>query len=294
MTAPMVDRSAEHPVRWAASQLSAAGIEMPLLEAQLLLAIALGISRTAVVAELYAPLTELQWQTFAASVRARVDRTPLAYLRGYQEFYGLPFAVGPDVLIPRPETELLVDIGIEATRQSGRRSTGRRVLCDIGTGAGCIAIALLVNNAIERAVGLDLSCAALAVAYRNACALGIAERLRLVRSDQLFGIRPDKFDLIVANPPYIPTSEIPALQPEVSRYEPRLALDGGPDGLDAYRRLVPSARSCLAPGGTLAVEVGVGQSQSVADLFERAGFPSVEVRSDLAGIQRAVFAQLPD
>ncbi|HZT40930.1 MAG TPA: peptide chain release factor N(5)-glutamine methyltransferase [Chthonomonadaceae bacterium] len=273
----------------AIATLAAAGIEDPRFEAQILLALALGVSRSQVVAGLAPPPTEAQRQAFLSLVQERARRVPLAYLRGSQEFYGLPFTVTPEVLIPRPETELLVDFALETLRAA---ETPSPVLADVGTGSGCIAIAVLAHCPPARALAVDISAAALAVAGTNAARNGVTERIRFARAGLLTGLATAHFDLVVSNPPYIPTSEIPKLQEEVRAFEPELALDGGADGLDFHRGLVTGAMRALRPGGWLAVEVAMGQAPVVAALFRQAGLTSIAIRQDLAGIERVVAAKL--
>ena len=205
---------------------------------------------------------------------------PLAYLRGTQEFFGLTFLVGPEVLIPRPETEMLVEFALE------KMWIG--TLADVGTGSGCIVTAVLVNAEQARGIGFDLSVAALDAARQNTVRNGVAERTRLVQGDLLTGAKAQKFDVIVSNPPYIPSAEVAELAPEVRDSEPRLALDGGADGLTYYRRLALQALRALRPGGWLAVEVGRGQAPDVAALWQKAGWQEVAARCDLAGIERVV------
>ena len=269
----------------AIATLAAAGIESPRFEAQILLALALGVTRAQVVAGLAPPPDEAQRQAFKHLVRERARRVPLAYLRGSQEFYGLPFTVTPDVLIPRPETELLVDFALEKLRAA---ETPSPVLADVGTGSGCVAIAVLAYYPPAKALAVDISAAALTVAGTNATRNGVTERIRFVRAGLLAGLAAAHFDLVVSNPPYIPTSDIPTLQEEVRAFEPALALDGGVDGLDFHRGLVAEGGRVLRPGGWLAVEVAMGQAPAVAALFRQAGLTSIAARRDLAGFERVV------
>lgn len=289
----MIQAGAADPVGWAARRLAECGVEAPRLEAQLLLALALGITRTAVTAGLFECLGSAESARFQDLVESRYGRAPLAYLRGTQEFYGLDFEVGPAVLIPRPETEMLVDFALEklAEGRSNRSLAFPPILADVGTGSGCIAIAALAHCPQAVGVAFELSASALEIARRNAVRHTVADRLRFVRSDLLCGAAADRFDLILSNPPYIPTGELAGLQPEVRDFEPRLALEGGTDGLAPYRRLAPMAQHCLAPGGSIAVEVGQGQAPDVARIFADAGLSEIEVRRDLAGIERLVAAQ---
>ncbi len=230
-------------VNWATRQLAQAGVENARFEAQLLLGLALNVSRTAVVAQTYPALTDVQQQRFIELVTRRSQRVPFAYLRGTQEFYGLEFVVTPDVLIPRPETETLVELAL-AWAAELLQTQSTVTLADVGTGSGCIPVAILKNQAGLRAVAVDISPSALKVAEQNARRHEVADRLRLVQADLLACAGSHEFDIIVSNPPYISSRDVDALQPEVARYEPRLALDGGSDGLILYRTLVSAGQTC--------------------------------------------------
>ncbi len=268
----------------ALARLTAAGVESPRLEAQLLLAQALGVTRTAIVAGIHREPTVEQCAEFERLVQARELRMPLAYLRGTQEFFGLTFRVGPEVLIPRPETEMLVEFALEKLETTG-------TMADVGTGSGCILTATLANAPQVHGVGFDLSAAALTAARYNIGQNGVAAQARLVQSDLLSGAGAERFQVIVSNPPYIPSREIETLAPEVRDAEPRLALDGGADGLECYRRLATQALWAMGSGGWLAVEVGRGQAPDVAVLWQAAGWQEVATRCDLAGIERVVYGR---
>jgi release factor glutamine methyltransferase len=269
----------------AVQKLQAAGIESARFEAQLLLAHALGVSRTVVLAGTYAPPTEAQRQAFERLIAERTQRIPLAYLRGTQEFYGLEFEVSPAVLIPRPETELLVEFAREKLPQKEPS-----IFADVGTGSGCIAVSVLRYCPAAHAIATDLSADALNVARNNVTQHDVAERVHFVQNDTLAGVS-GPLDLVLSNPPYIPTGELATLQPEIRDCEPRLALDGGAEGIQIYPPLATQALTALRPGGWLAVEVGIGQATPVADLFARIGYAPVEIRRDLAGIERIVCGQ---
>lgn len=296
---------------WAKKILTKSNIPDARLESQLLLALALDVSRLSIIAGTCPPPDAVQQKRFIELVEARIRHIPFAYLRGTQEFYGLTFTVSHAVLIPRPETELLVDFALEKLSElkSAKRSVGvenstdaRHILnfadnemmpliADVGTGSGCIPIAVLANFPTVCAIASDISGDALAVARRNAAANEVVNRLRFVRTDLLSAVGETKFALIVSNPPYIPTAEIDTLQPEVRASEPRAALDGGSDGLDFYRRLIVQAVWTLLPGGWLAVEVGQGQAADVSALMECAGLSEIEIQNDLAGIARVVYGR---
>lgn len=250
--------------------LRAAGVEEARLDAELLLGEATGFERAQLTAEPGAQLPAGAARSFGEMVRRRLRREPVAYILGRKGFRHIELAVDRRVLIPRPETELLVEVAVE--RQP------RRVL-DVGTGSGAIALAVADELRECEVVATDTSPGALEVARANAARLGLDERVTFVE-----GTLPEgSFDLILANLPYIPGSDWQGLQPEVREWEPREALLAGPDGLDAYRALIPAV---LAP--TLAVEIGLGQAQAIDGLMRDAGFSEVRVLDDLAGIERVV------
>jgi len=218
---------------------------------------------------------------FEMLVTRRAAREPLAYLTGLKEFWSLNFAVGPGVLIPRPDTETLIE---ELTRQHPDRSTPLSLL-DLGTGSGCLLIAALAEYPNAHGVGIDSSSEALAWARRNVAAHRLEGRANLIETDWPEEASPG-FDVILANPPYIPTAQIDTLEPEVSRYEPRAALDGGPDGLDAYRALAPRISRLLKAGGVAILEFGAGQETAVAAILASPGLEFVKLVPDLAQIPR--------
>lgn len=268
----------------AAARLARAGVDSPLLDSQLMLARVLTTSRLGVIAHPGRPLSPAQAAEFQRTVERRESREPLAYILGTREFFSLDFQVTPGVLIPRPETELLVEIAVD-------RLAGRSVrIADIGTGSGAVAVAAAVNIPSALMLATDVSDAALEVAAANAAKHLVTDRVSFSRGDLLEPLvrAGGAFDAVLCNPPYVPTSEIAALQPEVSRWEPIEALDGGPDGLDVFRKLLPEAVSVLAEDGFLAVEVGAGQARGVRGLALAAGYGSVECFKDLAGIERVV------
>ena len=233
----------------------------------------------------YEPTAD-ELQRIGEYLRRRVSREPLQYIRGTQEFYGFEFEVTPDVLIPRPETEMLVEHALHEMNEVKEP----RIL-DLGTGTGCIPISILrcIPNAIG--VAVDISHAALGVAARNAEKNGVAGRLKLIRSDLFENITAGEFDLIVSNPPYVPVSDIGHLQPEVRDHEPHIALTDGTDGISIIRRIIEDSRHFLAPGGVLLVEMGFGQSERVLELTQMSGWGSVRVEPDLQGIPRMLVAK---
>jgi release factor glutamine methyltransferase len=274
----------------AAAMLAAAGVENPRLDAELLMAEAAGVTRAALIAN-SAVADDCAETRYAELIRRRAAREPVAYILGRREFYSLEFEVSPAVLIPRPETETVVEAAIEFI--AGRQDC--RVL-DLGTGSGAIAIAIAANAPAAAVVATDVSAAAIEVARRNARRLGLGARVELRRADcfnVIDGGPPfGRLDLIVSNPPYIREADLAALQPEIRRYEPRIALEGGADGTDFYRRITRDARGYLAPGGALMVEIGAEQAPAVAALFRAAGLAKVRVLNDLGGNPRAIASML--
>jgi release factor glutamine methyltransferase len=266
---------------WAAEYLRASS-PTARLDAELLLAYVLGWGRARLLAEGRWPLDQQQESAFHSLVARRAALEPVAYLIGHKEFYGLDFAVDSSVLVPRPETELLVERTLERLKV---RTFERLVVVDVGTGSGAIAVALAVHLPVARIIAIDISPAALELARRNVERHGLAGRVRLLQGDLLDPL-DQPVDLIVSNPPYTILSEIDA---GVRRHEPRLALDGGPDGLELYRRLLAAAPTKLRPDGAVLLEIGATQAAAVAELARRA-FPEawVSVHQDLAGRDRVV------
>ena len=265
--------------------LRASGVETPHLDAQLLLAHAVGRSRLDLIAHPELELFESQDRIFRAMLDERSRRCPLAYLVGYREFYGLRIEVSRSVLVPRPETELLVE---ETIRRVG---TGPVRIADIGTGSGAVAVALAANLPDAEIYGVDISSTALEVAGHNVAKHHLSGRVRLLEGSLCEPLAGIEFDAVVSNPPYIPADQIESLQPEVAKWEPRGAMDGGPDGLDVIRRLLPDARTLLKAGGFAAIEVGMGQADSVRRIAGDGGYCQSETRCDLAGIERIVICQ---
>lgn len=264
----------------------AADLDTPELDARLLAEAAFGLDRTALALgeDKVAPAAGLaQLESLA---ERRLAGEPVARILGHREFYGLDFVLNGATLVPRPETELLVDLGLKALRPLSAPT-----LLDLGTGSGCIAIATLVQAPAARGIATDVSEEALACARQNAARHGVAERLAFRLGSWCGPLRPDElFDLVLSNPPYVETDIIAQLQPEVSQFDPHLALDGGEDGLAAYRAIAAGVGGMLRPGGTLIVEIGSEQGIEVGALLANAGFEGIDIRKDLAGLDRVIVA----
>jgi release factor glutamine methyltransferase len=269
-----------------ADKFRQAGIDSA--DARLLMAYALGVDRAELIANGGRALTVEQAEAIDALAARRLRREPVARIFGHKEFWSLSLQIGPAVLVPRPETETVVEAARDAVARDARPMAQLRIL-DIGTGSGALLLALLseLPNAVGTAT--DISAAALDVARANAERSGLAGRCTFVACDIAAGV-PGPFDLIVSNPPYVVHGEIASLPPEVRDYDPALALDGGADGLDGYRAIGAQGRRLLAPGGKLIVELGAGQEAAVRAVFTKAGLAAAAVLNDLAGIPRALTA----
>jgi release factor glutamine methyltransferase len=270
----------------ATTALEAAGVASPRVDAEWLLAGLLGVGRVAVRLDPAGAVPELLAERYGAAVRRRARREPLQRILGWEEFRGLRVRLTDAVLVPRPETEALVEWALALLPARG----GRRLRAvDLGTGSGCIACALAAERPDLDVVAIDVSPAAAAVARENAIALGLAARIRVVAADLLDGVRDLGADLIVSNPPYLPTGLVPELPPEVRTHEPVVALDGGADGLTLIRRIAAIAHRALRASGVLVVETAGGaQATAAAALLRTADFAQVAVRADLAGVDRFV------
>ena len=277
----------------AAGRFQAAGIDSARLDARLLASFVLGWDQARVLAHPEQVLGGGEWSLLQSLLARRAKREPLAVIIGKCEFWGLDFAVTADTLVPRPESETLIEAALAVTGgQEGGRDANLSVL-DLGTGSGCLLLALLSERPNARGLGVDLSAAALKVAAGNAVALGLEGRAEFRQSDWDHGLdgTVGRFDLILANPPYVADDEFAALEPEVSRFEPRLALSGGPDGLTSYRSLAPQIGPLLAPGGGAFFETGAAQAGAVSALFDDHGLAVVCVHGDLCGRPRVVEVQ---
>jgi release factor glutamine methyltransferase len=270
---------------WSVDDLKKRGSTSPRLDAELLLGKVLKMDRVGLLVDADRPLAKPELGSYRELHTRRRAGEPVAYLLGVREFYGRPFRVDRRVLIPRPDTETLVEVALARTRPI---SLSARVL-DLCTGSGCVAISLARERPTTRVLGSDLSEGALVVAQENAVRLG-AVNCGFVRSDVFAAFTPgrDRFDLITANPPYIAEAEIPELAVDIRGFEPRLALSGGDDGLVVLRRIVAEAAQFLAEGGVLASEIGSDQGEAARALFVEAGFRDVEMRKDYGGLDRVV------
>jgi release factor glutamine methyltransferase len=269
-----------------AGRLALAGVENPRGEAWLLLAAASGVERATLLAGAATTLSAEQNAALEALVRRREGREPIAYILGAKEFWSLRFEVDPAVLIPRPETETVVEAALE---QIGERTAGLRIL-DLGTGSGCLLLALLAELPSATGIGVDHSSAALALAKRNAERLDLGARAGFRQGSWGEGLH-ERFDLIVSNPPYVAEVEWNLLQPEIRCFEPKAALVAGRDGLAVYHELAPECARLLGTDGALALEIGLGQADAVSAILAEHGLGVVEVRRDLAGIERCLVAR---
>ncbi len=269
-------------LKWTADYFSTQGIDSGRLDAELLLCDLLGLDRVGLYLNYDRPLSTDELSLYRQRVKRRARREPVQYILGHTEFWSLDFKVNPSVLIPRADTEVLVEQALEIAACPGR-------IVDLGTGSGAIAVALALECPSAQVVAVDISPAALEVARANAEALAPG-RIGFVQGDLLDGCE-GSFDLIVSNPPYVTEGEMEELMPEVGRFEPRGALVAGIDGLDIYRRLALEAPPRLNSGGWLIVEVGATQAAQVGALFSEAGLVDVRLRKDYAGIERVVAAR---
>jgi release factor glutamine methyltransferase len=264
----------------ATDALGAAGVESPRLDAELLLSAASGRDRAALAADPDAPIEPPAARTFGEMVRRRLRREPVAYILGRKGFRRIELAVDPQVLIPRPETEMLVEVAVELAPAS---------VLDVGTGSGAVALAI-ADETGARVTATDTSAAALDMARANAERLGLAERVEFI-SGMLPAPGVGRYDLIIANLPYVSEREWGSLAPEIRDHEPRAALVAGPTGLEAIEELLASLGTAEVEAGAVALEIGAGQAARASELVEAAGFGNVEQRRDLAGIERVVFGR---
>ena len=267
----------------AAHQLTGAGIDAARHEARLLLSHVTGLDLARLIAEPDWRLSEPDQTRFADLVERRARREPVSHLVGEREFWSLPFSVCPAVLDPRSDSETLIETALALFPEEAAPIS----VLDLGTGSGCLLLALLHERPRACGIGTDASADALAVATENAARLGVADRVSFMRGDwgaALEGV----FDLILCNPPYIAADDLAALSPEVAHFEPRLALDGGRDGLSAYRAILPDVARLLAPGGVALLELGADQTDFVAEIVVKTPLRFIDTRNDLAGIPRCM------
>jgi len=267
------------------------GLATPELDARLLVAHALGLDHAGLAAQSARTLTEAEGDAIAALAARRRAREPVARIIGVKEFWGLDFKLNAATLVPRPETETVVEAALDVVDRSHGRGRALRV-ADLGTGSGALLLALLSELPLARGFGTDLSPEALGCARDNAVALGLAARASFLACD--FGSALEgPFDIVVSNPPYVARDDIASLAPEVRVFDPRLALDGGPDGLDAYRTITMTARKLLSPESVLVLELGIGQLGAIERLLPAAGLVAIGgPRHDLLGIARALVVKL--
>lgn len=270
---------------WTKEYFQRHGLDTPRLDAEVLLAHVLGMDRLHLYVRFDEPLEQAELVRYRVAVRRRVQREPVAYITGEKEFMGLAFHVTPAVLVPRPETELVVETA--AALLAARPAP---LVADVGTGSGAIAVALLHKLSAARAVAVDISADALRVAVANAARHGVAERLEFIAGDFLAPLGERRFDAVLVNPPYVAAADMERLPPEV-RCELAAALYGGQDGLTYYRRLAADGPARLLPGGYIVCEIGQGQDAAVTALLRQTGLTVTEVRRDLAKIPRVVVAR---
>lgn len=267
----------------AKQRLEHAGLAGPVIDARLLVEAAADATRADIVTDPYRALTPEQEATLADYLARREHREPVSHILGRKGFWKILLQVNANVLTPRPDTESVLDVVLKDFPEQAAWN-----VLDLGVGSGAILLAILAERPAARGLGVDVSEEAIAVARDNAAALGLAGRTALLRGDWTAGLADGNFDLVVSNPPYIATEVIETLEPEVARYEPRIALDGGRDGLDAYRILAPEILRVLKPGGRFAVEIGYDQKDAVEALFRAAGAAEVRTTRDLGDRDRVV------
>ncbi|WNG35798.1 peptide chain release factor N(5)-glutamine methyltransferase [Archangium minus] len=273
---------------WTTQHFEKRGVDAPRLTTEVLLAHVLKTTRVRLYVDLDRPMEKEELATFRALIERRMAGEPTQYLTGVREFYNRPFKVDPRVLIPRPETELLVEAALHQLPKDGPGTA-----LDVCTGSGCIAISLAAERPQATVLATDLSPDACALARENAQALGVADRVTILQGNLYAPLPPDaRFDLVVSNPPYIASGEIPGLSAEVRR-EPHMALDGGPDGLVLIRKVIEGARRVLKPGGLLAMEIGETQGAALVALLQAAGFENARVEKDLERRDRLAFGTQP-
>jgi len=289
---PQVPWTILNLIRWTDERLRREGLGTPRLDAEVLLAEALGVDRVGLYTHFDQPLHPEELARFKKLIQRRLQREPVAYIIGRREFWSLTFKVTPDVLIPRPETEILVAEALKVLSSPARTGRNLRIL-EMGTGSGAISVALAKEFPSASLVATDLSAKALAIAQENAARLGVGERIQFLRGDLFVPLEKESaFELIITNPPYIAEDDFPSLPPEVRGFEPRLALDGGKDGLAFFRRVLPIVGEFLSPGGWFLAEIGAGQEEKIRRIAGRnPELASGDFVPDLAGIERVFKAR---
>jgi len=289
---PQVPWTILNLIRWTDERLRREGLGTPRLDAEVLLAETLGVDRVGLYTHFDQPLHPEELARFKKLIQRRLQREPVAYIIGRREFWSLTFKVTPDVLIPRPETEILVAEALKVLSSPARTGRNFRIL-EMGTGSGAISVALAKEFPSASLVATDLSAKALAIAQENASRLGVGERIQFLQGDLFVPLEKESaFELIITNPPYIAEDDFPSLPPEVRGFEPRLALDGGKDGLTFFRRVLPRVGELLIPGGWFLAEIGAGQGEKIRRIA--GGNPELasgDFVPDLAGIERVFKAR---
>ena len=274
---------------WLRGELASAGFADAAVEARTLVGGLLGLDATALLTRGERPVSQVEWAAVEAALARRKNREPVHRILGAREFYGLTLKLSPETLEPRPDTEILVDRMLPHVRRVAAKKGGARIL-DLGTGTGAIVLALLAECPQATGVGVDAAPGALHMAMENAVVNGLGGRFDAVESDWFFSVE-GRFDIIVSNPPYIRSDVVEALEPEVRDFDPALALDGGADGLNAYRRIAAGAAGFLETDGVIGVEIGYDQKQAVTAIFEAQDFRLIEAACDYGGNDRVlVFA----
>jgi release factor glutamine methyltransferase len=287
MTSPFSGQTVDAARRALTAQFKSAATDSAELDARILTGHALGLDLTGMISAAQRQLTAHESACLAEFARRRLAGEPVARIIGEKEFWGLPLQLSSATLVPRPDTETVVELALELVRTGGNLDRPLRI-ADLGTGSGAILLALLSELPAAQGFGTDISQAALQTARLNAARAGLSDRATFIACDYASGLA-GPFDLIVSNPPYIRSADIDGLATEVRNHDPLAALDGGADGLDAYRALIPQAAGLLAPGAALVVEAGEGQSVQIEALMTAAGLmPAIAPKADLAGIPRAV------
>jgi release factor glutamine methyltransferase len=284
---PQVPWTILNLIRWTDERFRREGLSTPRLDAEVLLAETLGVDRVGLYTHFDQPLHPEELARFKKLIQRRLQREPVAYIIGKREFWSLTFKVTPDVLIPRPETEILIAEALKVVSAVARTGRNFRIL-EIGTGSGAISITLAKECPSASLVATDLSAKALAIAQENASRLGVGGRIQFLRGDLFAPLEKEStFELIITNPPYIAEDDFSSLPPEVRNFEPRLALDGGKDGLAFFRKVLPRVGEFLSPGGWFLAEIGAGQEEKIRQIAEgNPGLASGAFVPDLAGIER--------